>query len=247
MPLSPIRFGTFDWPHWDGGKRARSGRRIKGRRNMGRETGIDCSKEQERFIENKTRTRQKRTWETHVGRVMHRPVWSGQASGDLSREKRWSGARYTPTEGASVSDRIRAGQKGDGRGWSDRRTGRERAPAQRSQSIALRVARMLVGAEQRPDGGSIRSSSLFVQLFFSSVSVFPALSFARGALGRMRRCLAGLAEEAEARGKHDGDAASGDAAAEGKKVQQQTGSKGFGRILMLLCAGGFRVGTLRVR
>lgn len=59
--------------------------------------------------------------------------------------------------------------------------------------------------------------------FFFLLSVCPALSFARGALGRMRRCWAGLAEEAEARGKLDGDAAaSGDAAeAEGKKVQQQ--------------------------
>lgn len=77
------------------------------------------------------------------------------------------------------SDQSRA-KRGDGRGWSDRRTGRERAPAQRSQSIALRVARMLVGAEQRPDGGSIRSSSLAWSSFFFPTCFFCARCSTRG-------------------------------------------------------------------
>lgn len=168
----------------------------------------------------------------------------------FGRAKRGGAARATRQQ-KELQFRIGSEQsrakRGDGRGWSDRRTGRERAPAQRSQSIALRVARMLVwSAEQRPDGDSIRSFKSLVQLFFFQL-VSSAL-VARGArTGRMRRCWAGLAEEAEARAKHDGDAASGDEQQKGKKGSNNERSKGFGRILMLLCAGGFRVGTLRVR
>ncbi|PTB53627.1 hypothetical protein M431DRAFT_441580 [Trichoderma harzianum CBS 226.95] len=150
---------------------------------------------------------------------MHRPVWSGQASGDLSREKRWSGARYTPTEGASVSDRIRAGQKGDGRGWSDRRTGRERAPAQRSQSIALRVARMLVGAEARWFD-SIRSSSSWSSFFFST-SFFCARCSTRGTHWPEASMLGGFSRRRQKNTTEMQQLQATQQRQRGKKVQQQ--------------------------
>lgn len=56
MPLSPIRFGTFDWPHWDeDGKEQGQVGELKGDARWERKQGVDCSKDKERFVENKTR------------------------------------------------------------------------------------------------------------------------------------------------------------------------------------------------
>lgn len=139
---------------------------------MGKETGIDCSKDKERFVENKTRTRQK----THMGDS----CWPRDAQaclvrsgfGGFGRAKRGGAARATRQQ-KELQFRIGSEQsrakRGDGRGWSDRRTGRERAPAQRSQSIALRVARMLVGG-RGPMESRFAAQVVLVQLFFQLVS-----------------------------------------------------------------------------
>lgn len=96
------------------------------------------------------------------------------------------------------------------------------------------------------DGGSIRSSSCLGPAFFSTC-FFCARCSTRGTHWPDASMLGGFSRRRQKNTTEMQQLQATQQRQRGQKVQQQRRSRCFGRILMLLCAGGFRVGTLRVR